>query len=516
MNKELVINATSSEVTLALLENKRLIELNRDEGDSNFSVGDFYLGRVKKIMPGLNAAFVDIGYEKDAFLHYLDLGPQFRSLSKFVKGSINNTQPKPFLNGFNFEKDINKNGQITKVLAANQHVLVQVVKEPISTKGPRISCELSLAGRFLVLIPFSDKISISQKIGSAEERNRLKRLIHSIKPKNFGVIIRTVAENKKVVELDADLKDLVNRWAYTHKKLRNSKPPIRILGELNRTSTMLRDMLNSTFNAITVNDIDFAKEIKAYIKTIAPEQEKIVKHYNGKEPIFEKFGVEKQIKSLFGKYVTMKSRAYLVIEHTEALHVIDVNSGSRSNSKDDQETNALSVNLDAAEEIAQQLQLRDMGGIIVVDFIDLYQSENRKKLYEKLKDAMSKDRAKHKILPPSRFGLIQITRQRVRPEMNIITVEQCPSCKGTGEIQASVLLVDDIENNLSYFLKEQNEAGITLRVHPFIEAYLTKGMLSQKRKWLLKYKKPIRVVADTSYHFLEIRYFNKEDEEIKI
>jgi ribonuclease G len=275
-------------------------------------------------------------------------------------------------------------------------------------------------------------------------------------------------------------------------------------------------MLNSTFNGVTVNDIDFAKEIKAYIKTIAPEQEKIVKYYSGKEPIFEKFGVDKQIKSLFGKYVTMKSRAYLVIEHTEALHVIDVNSGSRSNSKEDQESNALGVNLDAAEEIALQLRLRDMGGIIVVDFIDLYQAGNRKKLYEKLKEAMDKDRAKHKILPPSRFGLIQITRQRVRPEMNIVTDEQCPSCNGSGEIQASVLLIDELEKNLSYFLKEQNESGITMRVHPFIEAYLTKGMLSIKRKWLLKYTKPIRVIADASYHIIESHFFNREDEEIKI
>jgi ribonuclease G len=515
MNNELIINAASSEVTLGLLEDKKLVEIIRDEGDSNFSVGDLYLGRVKKVMPGLNAAFVDIGYEKDAFLHYLDLGSQYLSLAKYLKSAMTNNRSKSLLDNFDFASDIDKNGKINKVLSANQNILVQVVKEPISTKGPRISCELSLAGRYLVLIPFSDKISISQKISSAEERARLKRLILSIKPKNFGIIIRTVAEYKKVAELDADLRDLVSRWKSCYAKLKTVKPPNRVLGELNRTSALLRDLLNSTFNSINVNDKALVAEIKGYVRTIAPEKEKIVKLYNNEKPIFDTFGVNKQIKALFGKYVTMKSRAYLVIEHTEALHVIDVNSGSRTNAKEDQESNALAVNLDAAEEIARQLRLRDMGGIIVVDFIDLYKAENRKKLFDKLKDAMSKDRAKHKILPPSKFGLVQITRQRVRPEMNIVTVEQCPACAGTGEVEATVLVIDHIENNVSYFLKEQNEPALTIRVHPFIEAFINKGVVSLKSKWWLKYKKPIKVKADSSYHLLEYRFFNKQEEEIK-
>jgi len=214
--------------------------------------------------------------------------------------------------------------------------------------------------------------------------------------------------------------------------------------------------------------------------------------------------------------VTMKSRAYLVIEHTEALHVIDVNSGSRSNADSDQESNALAVNLDAAEEIARQLRLRDMGGIIVVDFIDMYKSENRKKLHDKMKDVMSRDRAKHKILPPSRFGLIQITRQRVRPEMNIATAEKCPTCKGTGEIQPSELIIDDIERNVSYLLKEQNEQALTICVHPFIEAYLNRGfMSSMSGKWRSKYKKKIKVQAESSHQFLEVKYLNSKNEQIK-
>jgi len=499
-----------------LLEDRKLVEINSDDGDSQFSVGDIYLGRVKKVMAGLNAAFVDVGYEKDAFLHYLDLGHQYKSLNKLVKSGLSNQQIGPLFEGMKFEKDIDKNGKISNVLASKQNVLVQIVKEPISTKGPRIGCELSLAGRFLVLIPFTDKISISQKIASAQERNRLKRLIQSIKPKNFGVIIRTVAENKKVAELNSDLSELVERWKSAYEQLKTAKPPKKVLGEINRTSAMLRDILNASFTSIFIDDKVLYEEVKDYIRSIAPEQEKIVKYYSGKTTIFDHFGIDKQIKSSFGKHVTMKSRAYLVIEHTEALHVIDVNSGSRSNSDQDQETNALAVNLDSAEEIARQLRLRDMGGIIVVDFIDMYKAENRKKLFDKMKDVMSRDKAKHKILPPSRFGLIQITRQRVRPEMNIAIAEKCPTCKGSGEIQPSELVVDDIERNVVYLFKEQNEKGLRVDVHPFIEAYLNRGFMSSVAgKWRSKYKKSIKVKAEPSHHLLEVKYYNNKNEEIK-
>jgi ribonuclease G len=517
VNKDLFIDSTTGTgVTLALLEDRKLVELNNDDGDARFSVGDIYLGRVKKVMAGLNAAFVDVGFEKDAFLHYLDLGHQYKSLNKLVKSGLSNQQIGPLFEGMKFEKDIDKNGKISNVLASKQNVLVQIVKEPISTKGPRIGCELSLAGRFLVLIPFTDKISISQKIASAQERNRLKRLIQSIKPKNFGVIIRTVAENKKVAELNSDLSELVERWKIAYAQLKTAKPPQKVLGEINRTSAMLRDMLNASFTSIFIDDKVLYEEVKDYIRSIAPEQEKIVKYYSGKTTIFDHFGVDKQIKSSFGKHVTMKSRAYLVIEHTEALHVVDVNSGSRSNSDQDQEANALAVNLDAAEEIARQLRLRDMGGIIVVDFIDMYKAENRKKLFDKMKAVMSRDNAKHKILPPSRFGLIQITRQRVRPEMNIAIAEKCPTCKGSGEIQPSELVVDDIERNIVYLLKEQNEKGLRVDVHPFIEAYLNRGFMSSVAgKWRSKYKKSIKVKAEPSHHLLEVKYYNNKNEEIK-
>ena len=516
MNKELIIDANQLEVVIALLEDKRLVEINKDTSGKSYAVGDIYLGKVKKVIPGLNAAFIDVGYEKDAFLHYLDLGNQVLSLNKLTKLAMTSKLQKLTLEDFHQEKDIEKTGKITSVLSSNQQVLVQVAKEPISTKGPRVSSELSFAGRYMVLVPFSDKVSVSQKIKSPEERSRLKRLALSIKPKNFGVIVRTVAENKMVAELDADMRDLVKKWETLMGALQSAKAPMKIIGELSRTSAILRDLLNASFNNIHVNDQNLFDEIKNYVRTISPDLQDIVKLYKGKLPIFEHFGIEKQIKTSFGKNVSFRSGAYLIIEHTEALHVIDVNSGHRSNSENNQEQNALEVNLEAATEVARQLRLRDMGGIIVIDFIDLHNGLNRRKLYEKLKDEMSNDRAKHTILPPSKFGLVQITRQRVRPEMNIETVEKCPVCDGSGEIKASIIIIDDIESNIKYLLQRQNEKYLKMCIHPYIFAFLTRGMFSIRFKWYLKFRKWIHIVPMSSYHFLEYHFFNKEDEEIKL
>ena len=517
MNNELIIDAKQAEVTIALLQDKRLLELHREKSNNNYVVGDIYLGKVKKIMPGLNAAFVDVGYEKDAFLHYLDLGPQILTLNKYTKTVLSNKINTSGLENLHLERDINKDGKITQVLQSGMNVLVQIAKEPISTKGPRISSELSLAGRYIVLVPFSDKISVSQKIKKGEERTRLKRLMQSIVPKNFGVIIRTVAENKNVADLHADINDLIKKWGNLYSNLRNgAAAPQKMLGEVDRTAAIIRDLMNSSFSGIHVNDKKLFDEIKKYLAAKAPEQEKIVKFYNGTVPIFENFGVEKQIKALFGKNVTMKTGAYLIVEHTEAMHVIDVNSGNRAKSENTQETNALEVNMEAAAEVARQLRLRDMGGIIVVDFIDMHHPENRKKLFEKLLAEMKLDRAKHNILPPSKFGLIQITRQRVRPEMNIVTVEKCPSCGGGGEVQAPILVIDQIENDLKYILKEQNQKGITLCVHPFIEAYLTKGFFKNiKKTWLKKYGK-FNIQPLNSLQFLEYNFIDKNEEEIKM
>lgn len=514
MSLELVVDSRANGIWLALLRNGKLIELHEEQGNTEFAVGDIYLGKVRKIVPSLNAAFVDVGYEKDAFLHYLDLGPQFNSLNKFTKDTLQNKQNVADLLYFKSEKDIPKDGKMNEVVSSSQPILVQVAKEPISSKGPRLCAEITLAGRYLVLVPFSDKISISQKIKDPAERDRLKDLMDSIKPKNFGVIIRTVAENKKVEQIDQDLKNLLEKWKTMYTNLKSATPPRRVLGEIDKTSSILRDLLNSDFSNIHVNDEAIAGEMREYVAGIAPGKEKIIKFYDGKIDIFERFGISKQIKTLFGKKVPLSSGGYLIIEHTEAMHVVDVNSGNRKGS-DGQESNALATNIEAAEEIARVLQLRDMGGIVAIDFIDMHDRENNKILFEKLKEFMKSDRAKHNILPPSKFGVVEITRQRVRPETDIITSETCPTCNGTGEVQATILFAEEIENNLNFLLADRREKKVTLLVHPYLEAYFKNGFLfSRQFKWLLKYKKWVPVRGVTANNLLQYTFLNEKNEEI--
>lgn len=517
MSKDLIIYTNDSEVSIALLEDKQLIELNKEKNNVQFSVGDIYLGKVKKIMPGLNAAFINVGYERDAFLHYLDLGAQFRSLHKYYSLALQKMGKVPPLHKIKPEADIDKDGKISDVLNSGQTVIVQITKEPISTKGPRLASEVSIAGRNLVLMPFSDKVSISSKIESIEEKNRLKTLVQSIKPKNYGVIVRTVAEGKKVAVLDTELRELVRKWEAVFLGIRKeTKTPKLLIGEMNRTSTILRDMLNVTFNNIHVNDEALAGEIKKYIREIAPEKEKIVKVYKGSIPIFDHFDVNRQIKALFGETISFKHGAYLIIQHTEALHVIDVNSGNRSKSGNNQETNALEVNMEAASEIARQLRLRDMGGIIVVDFIDMQSSENKQLLFDKMKEVMASDRTKHNILPLTKFGLMQITRQRVRPEMTIVTNEKCPSCNGTGETRPTILFTDELERSLSFIVGKVKTKKIVLNLHPFLAAFLTKGLFPMYRSWNRKYKVSLKIQAVPSYHMLEYHFFDRFENEIDL
>ncbi|HIE72936.1 MAG TPA: Rne/Rng family ribonuclease [Flavobacteriales bacterium] len=503
MNFELIIDSRPSEVVIALLRDKHLIELHKENNNNSYSVGDVYLGKVKKVVPGLNAAFVNVGYEKDGFLHYLDLGTNVNSYKKFTQKSIAKKNNTASLKNFRKEKEIDKTGQITDVLKSGDRILVQVSKEPISTKGPRLTAEISIAGRNMVLLPFSNKISLSNKIKSQEEKVRLKRLLKSIKPEGFGVIVRTVAKGKKVIELDSNLKVLYKKWQSAFKELKDAQAPQMILKELNRSTAILRDILSEGFNSIHVNDKDLYLELKDYLISIAPEQEKILKLYKSKNPILQNFDVTKQIKAAFGKTVNMKNGTYLVIEHTEAMHVIDVNSGKKVDAKKDQEENALLVNLGAAEEIARQLRLRDMGGIIVVDFIDLYNAKNRKLLFEKMREFMKDDKAKHHILPPSKFGLIQITRQRVRPEMNIDTRENCPMCVGNGKIDSSLLLIDTIENKIKNLVEKSDNGKIRISTHPFIASHINKGVFSKGMKWSFKYKRLIKITPDDRLHLLQ-------------
>ena len=511
MKTELIIRSNSSDIDFALLKDGRLVELHNEVLDNNFSVGDVFLAKTKKTLSGLNAAFVNVGGEKDAFLHYHDLGPQLTSLKKYTQ-QVSTGKRKDFtLKNFHFEKEISKNGKMEDVIKTGQNLLVQVVKEPISTKGPRISSEISIAGRYMVLVPFSDRVSVSQKITSTKEKERLKRLAKSIKPKGFGVILRTVAQGIKVAELDKDLQYSMQKWVNMCKQLPKVQAPFKVLSEMNRASSILRDIFNESFTSITTNDENLHQEIVEYLERIAPEKTSIAKLYKSKVPIFDYYGIEKQIKTSFGRTVSMKKGAYLVIEHTEALHVIDVNSGNRSNKANSQAETALEVNLISATEIARQLQLRDMGGIIVVDFIDMHSADHRKQLFDHLRNEMKDSRTKHKILPPSKFGLIQITRQRVRPERNIKTKEENPN--KNGEVEAPIVLIDRIETDLIRIMEKNN--GFVLHVHTFIASHLTKGLNSIQMQWFLKYKKWIKIIPRDAYPYLKYQFYNKNDKLIR-
>src|SRR5436190_4578872 len=517
MNKELIINAAPQGVEIALLEDKKLVELHSEKSDARFAVGDLYLGKVKKLIPGLNAAFVDVGFEKDAFLHYTDLSPYAKSLLKFTNLSMaDKSEGIMDFGKFEVEPEIVKTGKINEVLGGKPNILVQILKEPIAAKGPRLSCEISLPGRFIVITPFNNIVAVSRKIHSSDERKRLQRIVESIKSRNFGVIVRTAAEGKNTAELHDDLSTLVAPWKTIQQNLKGAVPPAKILSEQTKATSILRDLLNEDFNKIVVNDKNIFNDTRNYILRIAPEKADIVSYYNNGSTIFDSYGITKQVKSSFGKTVNLNSGAYLIIEHTEALHVIDVNSGYKSVGNN-QEQNAMETNLEAAEEIARQFRLRDMGGIIVIDFIDMKLPENKRKLQEKMEEFMSPDRAKHAVLPISKFGLMQITRQRMKPEMNINTQEVCPSCSGTGKISSALLLEDEIEKNLSYLITHKHN-NLRIIVHPIMYAYLTKGWPWSTRlaKWRKKYRQKIKLQEDTNYHLTEFRFFNQHEEEIKL
>ena len=511
----MIINSSPTGIEIALLEDKRLVEIHREKTNKKFSVGDIFLGYVKKIRPGLNAAFVDIGHQKEAFLHYTDLGPPLRSLLKFTDGATSGKLKTHLLDHFEIEDHIIKSGKMDQVVSRGTPIIAQILKEPISTKGPRLSCEITIPGRYLVLCPFSDGISISKKISSKEESSRLKLLMESIKPKGFGVIARTVAEGKGVADLHEEMESLLAKWKIIYDQLHKATSPKKLLSELDKTNSILRELLDDSFNKIVVNDHEMYLSIKDYLKGIAPDKVKIVQEFKQNLPIFEKLGITRQIKSSFGKTYTMPSGAYLVIESTEAMHVVDVNSGPKA-TKSSQEDGALRVNIEAATELARQVRLRDIGGLIIVDFIDMKKADHRQYLFKTMRNEMDGDRARHSILPLSKFGLMQITRERVRPAVTITTAEVCPSCKGTGKIMPSVLLTDTIERDLKHLLISRPKSKLSLDVHPFVQAYLSKGIPSIIWKWYFKYGKWIRLRTNTELSLTEYQFYDSFGEEIKL
>ena len=516
MGNELIISAAENGLRIAVLEDRKLVELHQEARGNQFSVGDVFLGITRRVNPGMNAVFVDIGHERDAFLQYLDLGPQIRTQQKFLKAQLGlkpDSAPIP-LTEISPLPDIDKHGRMGDVIRTGQPILVQVMKEAISTKGPRLNSQLSLAGQYVILLPFGGEVSISRKIRSGDIRQRLKRLCETLRPAGMGIIVRTAAQEVELPQVQADIEHLLKRWDTLCKALPGARPPKKVLSEIDRASGLIRDMLSIGFDSILTDDPDVHADLENYLKSTQPEKVRTLQLKRARQSLFEQLGIERAIKGLFGKTVNLGGGAYLVIEHTEALHVFDVNSGSGNLQGANPEDNALRINLDAAAEIARQLRLRDMGGIVVIDFIDQRNPDNKRLVYERLKNEMARDRARHTILPMSKFGLIQLTRQRVRPEVNITTDEVCPSCNGTGKIQPAILLSDEVEKNIETLLVKANHRKLRIQLNPYLAAYFKVGFPSRRLRWFLRYRQWIRLTEDSSLPFTQVRYYDANDEEI--
>ena len=510
MKKELFIRTSSSRVDIAFLEDGKLVEFHQEKVNDNLSLNDIYIGRVAKIAAGLNAAFIDLRQPKLGFLAYRDLGAEFPSYKNYLSQIANNGSP---LNQSNLPKTnqtLSKHGDISQVVQPNDRLLVQVSKEPISSKGSRLTSEITIAGRYVVLIPMSNRISFSQKIKSSVEKKNIFRLIQKKIPKNFGVIIRTSALGKSEQSIADDLNVCLERWRLLVKRVHNHNgQPKKLLGEIDRSLAIIRDKLDRDFSSIWVDNITLYETISDYLKTISPEETSILKFHRKATPIFEHFKIERQINSVFRKTITIKHGAYLTIEATEALHIIDVNSGRQYNKSANEQETAYEVNMSASEEIARQIRLRDLGGIIVIDFIDLRKASERTQLIRKLKEEMANDMAKHRIYPPTKLGLVQISRQRVRTHR---TPNQSKKVKISPEkVKAPFLVLEDINRSIEHVLnhKSNKNKSIYLHVDPFVAAYIKKGYPSLRLKWYLRYRKWIRVIAREQFHYLDFKLLDR-------
>ena len=511
MKSELIIDVHPDEIAIALTEDDRLQEIRREKRNvDTFAVGNIYYGRVKKVMPALNAVFVDVGYEKEAFLHYLDLGSNFLTLQKFITRTVSDRRRLPSMRSIDKQPECGKDGQIGDYLHVGDTLLVQVTKEPINTKGPRLTAEISLAGRNMVLMPMGDKVMVSNKIRRDSERNRLRKLVQQVRPQGYGVIVRTVAEGALLEDLDSELNILVRKWEDALRLLQTKQPVSLICEEIGRTTGIIRDLFSPEFNTIQVNDQGVYDEVREYVELISPESAKIVKLYTGDQPIFDKYDITRQLKTGLGRTVGFKNGGYLIIDKTEALFSIDVNSGSKKVYAD-QEQNAFHYNMLAAEEIVHQLRLRDIGGIIIVDYIDMDSKDHQQQLYEYMRKLMAHDRARHNILPLSKFGLMQITRQRVRPAVEMDVTEVCPTCHGKGRIQSSINFAEQLEQEIDLMFRQYGK-GLRLHVHPYVYAYATRGLMSLKLRWWWHYG--ITLQQNQGLGMMEYHFHNAKGQEV--
>ena len=534
MKKEIVINSTANEHRIAILEDGKLAELFVETPGKERMVGDIYFGKIAKVMPGIRAAFIDVGLQQDAFLHFSDVGSSLSEYNALFDDEDDDEEesPAPVLAPLPAEGDVaappqagstphqhesrrggSHNGGSDRFarsdrdvnLQKGQDILVQITKEPVGKKGVRVTSEISLPGRFLVLLPFDGKVGVSKKLTDFKEKRRLRKVVRSILPQGFGAIIRTVAEGKEDSLIRQDLEELIRVWSNIQKAVKTEKPPALVYKDMTTTSSVIRDLFGDRVERVAVDDKKLFKEIKAYVQWMSPDMLDRLEHYKGKEPIFDKYGVEKDIQTLMSKKVWLKSGGYIFLEKTEAMTVIDVNSG-RYAAKKEQELNSLRTDLEASREVTRQLRLRDIGGIIVIDFIDLEDEKNKKKVYDEVKKELKRDRAKTTVLPMTEFGLMQITRQRIRQNVQMSFSDACPTCGGTGMVQSKTTTLNQIERWIKRFKSESREFRLQLHVNPNTAMYLTQGTISRLTKIMFKFFVKVKVVPDQAMAMDEFRF----------
>lgn len=460
MKREILVSASAQESWVALLEEKQLVEVMFDRPDQGRLVGDVFVGKIEAVLPGIQAAFVDIGTDKAGFLHVSDL----------VHEEEEENGGKE--NGGGRRRRDRKYPPIQGLVREGQTIIVQVTKEAIGTKGPRLTAQVSFPGRFIVYMPHSDHVGVSRKIDDRGERGRLRKLAKAVVPPNSGgVIVRTVGEELNEKTFRKEFDRLHDAWKAIEAESKNVEAPACLHREAKLISGVIRDLFNDRFDRLTIDNREIYQEITEYLKTVDPDLMGRVKHYHGSIPLFDKFGVDEELHKAFQRRVDLRSGGHIIIEPTEALVSIDVNTG-RYTGKKDPEATILKVNLDAAREIARQLRLRDVGGIIVCDFIDMESQENRDRVLHELKSHLGRDRARTKAFEVSELGLIEMTRQRVRPSLLQSLTKTCEHCGGTGRIYTPASVVQRIDQSLRRAAASGDEKSLVIRVHPEVALYV--------------------------------------------
>lgn len=497
MKKDIIINSTNEDTRIALLENHRLVEIFVERPDNERTVGDIYKGRVRRVMKGMQAAFIDIGFEQDGFLHFSDMGSDVNQLFADIDEELlDNGQKKEEIDP-------------ASLLRNGQEIVIQIIKEPISTKGPRVTTELTLPGRFMVLIPNQNRVGVSRKVSSTRERRRLRSIARKLRPKNFGIIIRTVAEGKDYSALQSDLQKLLKNWGKIQSDIEKSIAPKLIFKDLGMASSVIRDLFTSDVKRVVVDSRKMYREITRYLNEVNSELLQRVEYFKSHAPIYDVFGIEEELRRSLERKVWMKNGGYLFIEQTEALTSIDVNSG-RYFGKKDHERNSLKINLEAAREICRQLRLRDIGGLIVIDFIDMEQEENQKKVLQELQKEFTHDRAVTRIAEMSRFGLIEMTRQRIRPSYIFNITEPCTLCEGTGLVPTRATVLANIERLIRRYIASNYSRNIIIQAHPDMISFLNSKKLSRKRRLMWKYWIKIHTEPRPSLRIYDFRILVKK------